>query len=88
MQDGSESWACPSGAQACYRHRDGDDPAVVISRDLMQHHERVHVVAIQALGGAQCGRSVRTVENQITAIFRKLGVSSRAELIVALSRST
>ena len=32
-------------------------------------------------------RSVRTVENQLAAIFRKLGVSSRAELLVLLTRT-
>lgn len=34
----------------------------------------------------QRGRSVRTVENQIAAIYRKLRVGSRAELVVRLSR--
>jgi len=33
----------------------------------------------------QRGRSIRTVENQIAAIFRKLHVASRAELVVALA---
>jgi DNA-binding NarL/FixJ family response regulator len=32
-------------------------------------------------------RSIRTVENQVAAIFRKLHVGSRAELVVALSGS-
>lgn len=34
---------------------------------------------------AQRGRSVRTVENQIAALFRKLRVASRAELVIALA---
>jgi len=33
---------------------------------------------------AQRGRSVRTVENQIAAIFGKLRVGSRAQLVIAL----
>lgn len=32
-------------------------------------------------------RSVRTVENQLAATFRKLGVGSRAELLALLART-
>jgi DNA-binding CsgD family transcriptional regulator len=34
------------------------------------------------------GTSVRTVANQVAMLFRKLGVSSRVELIAALYRPT
>jgi DNA-binding NarL/FixJ family response regulator len=35
----------------------------------------------------QWGTSQRTVEHQTAALFRKLGVSSRAELVRALTRA-
>jgi DNA-binding NarL/FixJ family response regulator len=34
------------------------------------------------------GRSVRTVANQVAAVFRKLGVGSRSELAAALAMSS
>lgn len=37
---------------------------------------------------AQRGRALRTVANQVAAIFKKVGVSSRTELIARLRRST
>lgn len=36
----------------------------------------------------QRGRSIRTVENQISAILRKLRVASRTELVIALAGQT
>lgn len=33
------------------------------------------------------GRSERTVANQVAALFRKIGVGSRAELLLALARA-
>lgn len=36
--------------------------------------------------GTRRGTSARTVANQLATIYRKLGVSSRAELVVSLRR--
>jgi DNA-binding NarL/FixJ family response regulator len=38
----------------------------------------------QAIAAAR-GTSVRTVTNQVSAVFRKLGVQSRAELVLLLA---
>lgn len=57
---------------------------------LTEAEQQVALAALAGLSNAEIGRlrgsSPRTVANQLATIFRKLGVSSRAEL-AALARS-
>jgi hypothetical protein len=54
IQSGADPWACPQNAAStitsCYLSREKDDLAVVISRDVANHHELVHAVDVAALG--------------------------------------
>lgn len=50
VQDGSEPWACPPDASACYMHRDKDGLSVVVSPHSRHHHELVHAVEFRTLG--------------------------------------
>jgi DNA-binding NarL/FixJ family response regulator len=86
----------PQGLRAT-RFDLGSDQLVVFSfplktveaPDVLSSSERAVALAVLAgLSNAaiarQRGTSVRTVANQVAAIFRKLGVSSRSELHVRL----
>ena len=65
-------------------------PAAALAR-LTPSEREVAALAAEGLSSQEIAarrqRSARTVENQLAAIFRKLEVGSRAELLVRLGRS-
>lgn len=69
---------------------DAPDAEPLALGELTRAEREVAVLVAEGLSSqaiaAQRGRSVRTVENQLAAIYCKLRVSSRAELVVKLSR--
>lgn len=87
----------PEGLELDFIEVDGERFAVLSHsirhsppRDLTRAEREVveHVVAgrSNAQIAARRGTSVRTVANQLAAIFRKLAVGSRRELAVAITR--
>jgi DNA-binding NarL/FixJ family response regulator len=65
---------------------------VVLSRALTNTEAQIVSALVSGHSNAQIamarGRSTRTVGNQVAAIFRKLGVRSRAELLALLFAQT
>jgi DNA-binding NarL/FixJ family response regulator len=86
----------PTGAVACDVSFDGDDYATLALKTPKWRTPRglteaERAVAFALLGGAtkeqvarERGTSTRTVANQITSIFAKLGVTSRIDLAIRL----
>lgn len=70
---------------------DGAQPPAAALARLTPSEREVAALAAEGLSSQEIAarrqRSARTVENQLAAIFRKLEVGSRAELMVRLGRS-
>ncbi len=61
---------------------------VVMPESLTAHERQVAALVLEGLTTAEMaetrGTSPRTIANQLASIYRKLGVASRAELVIAL----
>ena len=61
-------------------------PIGLTGRELLVAHATVRLGASRAVA-AELGVSVRTVDNQLRVIYRKLGIAGRAQLAAALHRA-
>jgi DNA-binding CsgD family transcriptional regulator/DNA polymerase III delta prime subunit len=92
---GEAARACAREAQRCAAEADGDLLVLTPLSTPARLTEREWQVARAAAGrlrsaeiAAELGLSVRTVDNHLTRIYRKLGVGNRLDLAEALDRAT